>query len=76
MEKWPEPKPEFLKEEKINLIIQVNGRVRDKVEVEADISEEEAKKLTLSREKVRKWVGGKEVKKIVFVPSKLINIVI
>ena len=76
LEKWPKPKPEFLKEEKISLIIQVNGKVRDKIEVKADISEKEAKKLTLEREKVKRWIEGKEIKKVIFVPGKLINIVI
>jgi len=57
------------------LIIQVNEKMRDKIKVEPNISEEEAKKLTLEREKVKKWIQGKEIKKIVFVPGRLINIV-
>ncbi len=60
----------------ITLIIQINGKVRDKIEAKADISEEEAKKLTLNRENVKKWTAGKEIKKIIFVPGKLINIVV
>ncbi len=76
LEKWPEPKSEFLKEKLITLVIQVNGRVRDKVEVTADISEEEARVLAISREKVKNWIEGKEIKKVIFVPGKLINIVI
>jgi len=76
LEKWPEPDQKLMKEEKITLIIQVNGKVRDKVEVDAGISEDEAKKLTISRENVKKWTQGKEIRKIIFVPRKLINIVI
>ncbi|MCK4453929.1 leucine--tRNA ligase [Candidatus Parcubacteria bacterium] len=75
-EKWPKYDPKLVKEEKIFLIIQINGRMRDKIEVETDISEEEAKKLTLEREKVKKWIKGKPVKKTIFVKEKLINIVV
>ena len=75
-EEWPKYEPKLIKEETITLVIQINGRVRDKIEVEAFLSEEEAKKLTLEREKVKKWIEDKEVKKIIFVPGKLINIVV
>jgi len=75
-EKWPEYDEKLVKEEIITLVIQVNGRVRDKMEIDASVSEEEAKKLTLERGKVKKWIEGKEIKKIIFVPGKLINIVI
>jgi leucyl-tRNA synthetase len=73
---WPKYDPKLIKEEMITLVIQVNGKVRDKIEVEANISEEKAKELALSREKIKKWIGGKEIKKVVFVPGKLINIVV
>jgi len=76
LEKWPKYDSEFTKEEIITLIIQVNGKIRDKIEVEADISEEEAKKLALSRKIVQKWIEEKEIKKVIFVPGKLINIVV
>jgi len=76
LEKWPKPDPKFLKEETFELIIQVNGKMRDKVSVPMNISEEEAKELTLGRETVKKWRGGKIIKKIIFVKNKLINIVI
>jgi leucyl-tRNA synthetase len=73
---WPKYDPKLIKEEMITLVIQVNGKVRDKIEVEATISEEKAKELALSREKIKKWIGGKEIKKVIFVPGKLINIVL
>jgi len=76
LEKWPEYDPKLIKEEKVQLIIQINGKVRDKIEVEADISEKTARELTLTREKVKKWIKGKEIKKVIFVPKKLINFVI
>jgi leucyl-tRNA synthetase len=73
---WPKWDEKLAKEEKITLIIQVNGKVRDKVEVEVDISEERAKELAISRERVKKWIKEKEIKKIIFVPGKLINLVV
>jgi leucyl-tRNA synthetase len=73
---WPRWDEKLIEEEKIVLLIQVDGKVRDKIEVKADISEKEAKELALSLEKIKKWVEGKEIKKIIFVPKKLINIVL
>lgn len=73
---WPKYNPKLAKEEKIILIIQVNGKVRDKIEVEALISEEKAKELALSREKIKKRLVGKEIKRIIFIPRKLINFVV
>jgi len=73
---WPKYDKKIVKEEVITLVIQINGRVRDRIVVKADISEEEAKKLTFQQEKVRKWTEGKEIKKVIFVPGKLINIVV
>jgi len=75
-EPWPKYDSSLLKDEIITLIVQVNGKVRDELEVMVDVSIEEAKKLTLAREKVKRWVEGKEVKKVIFIPGKLINIVI
>ena len=73
---WPEYDPELIQEDRITLIIQINGKVRDKVEVGSGISKDKAKKLTLEREKVKQGLLGKKIQKIVFVPNKLINIVI
>ncbi len=76
LEKWPEYNAKLIKAKKIILIVQINGKVRDKIEAEADISEQDAKELTLSSEKVKKYTEGKEIKKIIFIKGKLINIVI
>ena len=75
-EKWPKYNKKLIKEETITLIVQINGKVRDKIEVQANISEKEAQELTLKREKVKKWILDKKVKKVIFVKNKLINIVI
>ncbi len=76
LEVWPKYDPRLVKEEIITFIIQVNGKVRDKIEARADITEEKAKEIALSEEKIKKWVKDKKIKKVIFVPKKLINIVI
>jgi leucyl-tRNA synthetase len=60
----------------IELVVQINGKVRDKIEVPADIGETEAKELVLAREKVQKWIGGEEVEKIVYIKGRLVSIVV
>ncbi|MBM3257667.1 MAG: leucine--tRNA ligase [Candidatus Nealsonbacteria bacterium] len=73
---WPKYDKKLIKDETITLIVQVNGRVRDKIAVEADISEEKAKELAISSQNVKKWIQNKEIKKVIFIPRRLINIVI
>lgn len=75
-QKWPQYDPQLIKPSEITLVIQINGKVRDKVKVDPQISKEEARKVALSRPKVKKWIQDKKIKRIVFVPQKLINIVI
>ncbi len=75
-QKWPKYAPPLIKEERFTFVIQINGKVRDKVEVEKDISEEKAKEIALSREKIQKWIKGKKIEKIIFIPRRLINFVV
>jgi len=75
-QKWPKYNPKLIKEEKITLVIQINGKIRDKIEVETDITEEKAKELALSQENIIKWIKGKKIKKVIFIPGKLINLVV
>ncbi len=74
-QKWPEYDKKLIREEKIILVVQVNGKVRDKIEVGPDISKKEAEKIALSQEKIKKWLIGKEIKKTIFISGKLINFV-
>jgi leucyl-tRNA synthetase len=74
--KWPEYDEKLIEKDKIDLIVQINGKVRDKIEVNADISEKEAKELVLSSDKIKSWLNNQEPKKTIFVKGKLINIVI
>ena len=75
-QKWPKYSPRLVKEKVITLVVQIKGKIRDKIEMKADIFEVEATELALSQEKVRKWIGGKKIKKVIFVPGKLINFVL
>ena len=75
LEKWPTWDEKLIADETITLVVQVNGKVRDTLTVSADIAEDEAKKLALASEKVQKFIEGKEIRKVIFVKGKLVNIV-
>jgi leucyl-tRNA synthetase len=73
---WPEYDEELTKEEEITLVIQVNGKLRDKVLVAASISEVEAKELALGRERVKAYIDGKKLSRVIYVPKRVVNIVV
>ncbi|MDP2934730.1 MAG: class I tRNA ligase family protein, partial [bacterium] len=75
-EKWPEYDERLLKKDTIELVIQINGKVRDKIEVSAEISKEEAEKLALNSGKIKTWLNNQKPKVVIFVKGKLINIVV
>ncbi|MCM8792170.1 MAG: leucine--tRNA ligase [Candidatus Omnitrophica bacterium] len=75
-ESWPKFNPEVLKEEKITYIIQINGKLRSKIEVDVNIKEEELKQIILSDPKVKKWIQNKSLQKFVHIPQRLVNLVI
>ena len=72
---WPKFDQTLAKDDEITLIIQINGKVRDKIIVPAQIQEEEAKKTALNSEKIKSHITDQTIRKIIFVPGKLINIV-
>lgn len=72
---WPMYDPTFLREEIVRLIIQINGKVRDSVDVSADASADVLQAIALARPAIQKWTQGKQIKKIITVPKRLINIV-
>ena len=76
LEPWPKYEEQLLEAGEYELIIQVNGKMRDKVKVSKKLEQPEIEKLVLSREIVKKYIGTNAIKKIIFVPSRLINIVI
>jgi leucyl-tRNA synthetase len=74
---WPAFDPEIAKAEEMTLVIQVNGKVRDRITVPADISEEEAKARALASEGVKKFINGGQPKKVFYVAGRgMINIVV
>lgn len=75
-EPWPSYKEEMTKENSFILIVQVNGKVRDQVEVPKGLAEDNAKKLALESEKVKKYIGSGQVRKVIYIQDRLINIVV
>jgi len=73
---WPKYDPGMLIEDTVEIVLQVNGKVRSKIVVPAGMSEEKIKELILSEEKLKPWLQGKPLRKIIVVPDKLVNIVV
>ncbi len=76
LEEWPSWDEEALKRERIKIIIQVNGKVRGKIEVPDGLDEKEIEEAALKEKSVKRFIEGKEIKKIIHVKNKLINIVV
>ena len=74
-ESWPTYDESKLEEEEVEIVIQVMGKVRAKITVPKDISEEELEKEALNNERIKQWIEGKTVRKVIVVPGKLVNIV-
>ena len=74
--RWPKYDSSLLKSETSLIVVQVNGKLRSKLEVDASISEDELKSMALSDEKVVRFIDGNEIKKIIVIPEKLVNIVV
>ncbi len=73
---WPEYNEELIKDETVNLVVQVNGKFRASLVVAYDIGEKEVLELVLAQENLKKWFENSEIIKTIFVPGKLINIVV
>jgi len=73
---WPQCNTKYLVDDMVKLVVQVNGKLRDQVEVPADSDESGAMEIVLSSEKVQTWLEGKQVVKTIFVPGRLVNIVV
>jgi len=72
---WPGFDPEKVKAREVTVVVQVNGRVRDRMLVAAETSERDLREMALERERVKKHLSGKKVVKVITVPQKLVNIV-
>jgi leucyl-tRNA synthetase len=73
---WPKMANDALDIDSINIIVQVNGKVRSKISVPAEASEDDIKALALADEKALKFIAQNTVRKVIYIPSKLINIVV
>jgi leucyl-tRNA synthetase len=73
---WPAYDPAAAVEDELLIVVQVNGKLRSKVTVSASASEDEVKAASLADDKVKSFTEGKSVKKIIYVPGKLVNIVV
>ncbi|MCI5211360.1 MAG: leucine--tRNA ligase, partial [Candidatus Electrothrix sp. ATG2] len=75
-QQWPEHDPEAVKEDELTIVVQINGKVRSRLQLAADTGEEAIKQKALDDERITKFIGDKAVKKIIVVKGKLVNIVI
>jgi leucyl-tRNA synthetase len=73
---WPQADPALLERDTFELVVQVNGKVRDRFEVPSSASEDELVDRALASERVRAHVDGKEIRKRIVVPRKLVNLVV
>ncbi|MBI1886601.1 MAG: leucine--tRNA ligase [Chloroflexi bacterium] len=73
---WPTWDADLTQEEEITLVVQVNGKVRDRLQVPADIEEALAREMALASPRVQAHIGGRDVLRVVYVPGKLVNVVV
>jgi leucyl-tRNA synthetase len=73
---WSKYDPNLIVEEKITIVIQVNGKLRSKIEVSPDIPEDRLKELVLADQKLKPWIQNQPLKKFIVVPNRLVNIVV
>ena len=72
---WPEWDEDLAADETITLVVQVNGRLRDRIEVPADVTEENARSVALKSDRIRHFTEGKTVRRVIYVPGRLVNVV-
>jgi len=75
-QKWPVVDEDAAREDEITLVVQINGKVRDRIQLPAGISEMDAKAQTLASSVVQKHLQGKQPRQVIYVPGKLINLVV
>ena len=73
---WPQWDEELAKDEEITLVIQVNGKLRDRIVVPANITEAEARQIALERQRVKAYLQGRQIINIIYVPGRLVNLVV
>lgn len=73
---WPVAKSELMQQSSVIVVVQVQGKLRDKLEVAKDMDKAELETLALASEKVQAFTDGKEIRKVIVVPNKIVNIVV
>ena len=73
---WPTFDPRLAVAEKVTIVVQVNGKLRDKFEIERDTDEEDVKTQALELKRVQNFISGQDVKKVIYVKNKIVNIVV
>jgi leucyl-tRNA synthetase len=73
---WPEVDEDMLVEDVIEIPIQINGRVRDRVEIKNGMTEDQVKEIVLSKERVKKLLKDRDIKKFIYINNKIVNIVV
>lgn len=75
-QQWPDYQQRVLQKDQVTVVVQVNGKVRDKVVLEAALSQEQLEEIVLARPKIKGYTTGKQVVKVIVIPGKLVNIVV
>jgi len=74
-EKWPKYDKEKIENDVISIAIQINGKVRASIEIANDENDDKVKEKALSNEKIKKWISGKSIKKVLYIKDKIISII-
>ena len=74
--KWPKYDPKKIVEENIKIVIQVNSKVRAEMTIGKDMTEDEVKEKALKEKGIASWTAGKEIKRVIYVKDRLVNIVV
>ena len=73
---WPKSDPALSRDESVELVVQVNGKVRDRIVLAPDASEAQARELAFASARVQEFTGAREPRRVIYVPGKLLNIVV
>jgi leucyl-tRNA synthetase len=76
MQSWPEIDEKHLEEEEVEIPVQINGKVRGRLKVNVDISEDEVRQKVLSEEAFSEYLGNGDIKRLIYVPGRIVNIVV
>ena len=76
LQSWPQGDPELAKEDVIEIPVQINGKVRDRIQVAAGADKASLETAALASEKIQAWIEGKTVRKVIAVPGRMVNIVV